>query len=131
MKTKVNRVINITETVQTEVYFPRYTRDLFFYYKHYSFNHCVTISIVHSFASVSVTHNNNGKNLFDEEITEDVFYHAMERVSELLMPQLLMPELQQKQKATDWTPAPEDQVNEWGEAIWQRSELQPKQEEKI
>ena len=93
MRTKVDRVINITETVQTEVDFPRYTRDLFFYYKHYSFNHCVSISIINSFASVSVTHNNNGKNLFDEEITEDVFYHAMERVSAMLMP-----ELQQKQE---------------------------------
>lgn len=88
MRTKVDRVINITETVQTEVDFPRYTRDLFFYYKHYSFNHCVSISIINSFASVIVTHNNNGKNLFDEEITEDVFNRVMERVSELLMPEL-------------------------------------------
>ena len=95
MRTKVDRVINITETVQTEVDFPKYTRDLFFYYKHYSFNNCVSISIINSFASVIVTHNNNGKNLFDEEITEDVFNRVMERVSELLMP-----ELQQKQGET-------------------------------
>ena len=95
MKTKVNRVFNTTETVQTEVDFPRYTRDLFFYYKHYSFDHCVAISIINSFASVIVTHNNNGNNLFDEEITEDVFYHVMERVSAMLMP-----ELQPKQEET-------------------------------
>ena len=88
MRTKVDRVINITETVQTEVEFPKYTKDLFLYYKHYSFNHCVSISIINSFASIIVTHNNNGKNLFDEEITEDVFYHAMERVSAMLMPEL-------------------------------------------
>ncbi len=88
MKTKVDRVINITETVQTEVEFPKYTRDLFFYYKHYSFNHCVSISIINSFASVIVTHNNNGKNLFDEEITEDVFNRVMERVSAMLISEL-------------------------------------------
>jgi len=88
MRTKVDRVINITETVQTEVDFPRYTRDLFFYYKHYSFNHCVTISIINSFASVSVTHNNNGKNLFDEEISEVEFNRVMAKASELLMPEL-------------------------------------------
>ena len=93
MKTKVDRVINITKTVETEVEFPKYTRDLFFCYKHYSEDHRVAISTINSFASVSVTHNNNGDNLFDEEITEDVFYHAMERVSKLLMP-----ELQQKQE---------------------------------
>jgi hypothetical protein len=88
MKTKVNRVINITETVQTEVEFPRYTTDDLFYYKHYSEEHCVAISVINTFASVSVTHNNNGKNLFDEEITEDVFYHAMDRVSAMLIPEL-------------------------------------------
>ena len=95
MRTKVDRVINITETVQTEVDFPRYTRDLFFYYKHYSFNHCVVISIVNSFASVSVTHNNNGQNLFDEEISEAEFNRVKAKASELLMP-----ELQQKQEGT-------------------------------
>ena len=88
MRTKVDRVINITETVQTEVDFPRYTKDLFFYYKHYSFNHCVSISIINSFASVIVTHNNNGKNLFDKEITEDVFNRVMERVSAMLISEL-------------------------------------------
>ena len=95
MRTKVNRVINITDTVETEVDFPKYTRGLFFYYKHYSFNHCVAISITDSFASASVTHNNNGKNLFDEEITEDMFYNAMQWVSARLMQ-----ELQQKQEET-------------------------------
>ena len=88
MRTKVDRVINITETVQTEVDFPRYTSGIFFYYKHYSFNHCVAISIINNFASVSVTHNNNGKNLFDEDITENVFYHAMGRVLVILTPEL-------------------------------------------
>ena len=88
MKTKVNRVINITETVQTEVEFPRYTSDDIFYYKHYSEDHRVAISTINSFASVSVTHNNNGDNLFDEEITEDVFNRVMERVSAMLMPEL-------------------------------------------
>lgn len=88
MKTKVNRTIEIIETVETEVEFPKYTSDLLFYYKHYSFNHCVSISIINSFASISVTNNNNGKNLFDEEITEDVFYHAMERVSAMLLSEL-------------------------------------------
>lgn len=95
MKTKVNRVINITETVETEVEFPRYTTDDLFYYKHYSEEHCVAISVINTFASVSVTHNNNGKNLFDKEITEDVFNRMMESVSELLMP-----ELQQKKEET-------------------------------
>ena len=88
MRTKVDRVINITETVQTEVDFPKYTMDLFFYYKHYSFNHCVSISIINSFASVIVTHSNNGKNLFDEEITEDVFKRVMKRVSAMLISEL-------------------------------------------
>ena len=88
MRTKVNRVISTTETIQTEVDFPRYTRDLFFYYKHYSFDRCVSISIINSFASVIVTHNNNGKNLFDEEITEDVFNRVMERVSAMLISEL-------------------------------------------
>ena len=96
MRTKVDRVIkHHRDGSDGGGIFRRYTRDLFFYYKHYSFNHCVAISIINSFASVSVTHNNNGKNLFDEEITEDVFYHAMERVSAMLMP-----ELQQKQEET-------------------------------
>ena len=127
MRTKVDRVINITETVQTEVEFPKYTRDSLSYYKHYSEGHCVVINTAgNTFASVFVTYNNNGRYLFDEEISEDEFNRVLAEASELLMP-----ELQQKQKATDWTPAPEDQVNEWGEAIWQRSELQPKQEEKI
>ncbi len=62
MRTKVDRVINITETVQTEVDFPKYTRGNFSYCKHYSFNHCVTIGIIDNFASVFVTHNNKGTN---------------------------------------------------------------------
>ena len=103
--------------METEVEFPKYTMDDFFYYKHYSFNHCVSISIINNFASVSVTHNNNGKNLFDEEITEDEFNRVLAEASELLMPELqpkqedhyrvmakaselLMPELQQKQEET-------------------------------
>lgn len=94
MKTKVNRVINITETVETEVEFPKYTMGEFLSYcKHYSEDHCVTISIINSFASVSVTHNNNGKNLFDEEISEAEFNRVMAKASEMLMP-----ELQQKQE---------------------------------
>lgn len=95
MKAKVNRTIEIVETVETEVEFPRYTTDDLFYYKHYSEEHCVAISVINTFASVSVTHNNNGKNLFDKEITEDVFNRMMESVSELLMP-----ELQQKKEET-------------------------------
>ena len=93
MKTKVDRVINITETVETEVEFPKYTRGNFSYCKHYSFNHCVTISIIDSFASVFVTHNNKGGKLFDKEISEDEFNRVMAKVSAILMP-----ELQQKQE---------------------------------
>ena len=88
MRTKVNRVINSTEIVETEVEFPKYTMDIISYYKHYSFDHCVAISIIDSFASVFVTHNNKGHNLFDEEITEDEFNRVMERVSAILMPEL-------------------------------------------
>lgn len=89
MKTKVNRVINITETVQTEVDFPKYTMDHLYYYKHYSEDHCVLISIAgNTFASVLVTHNNKGRNLFDSEIGEAEFNRVMERVSEMLMPEL-------------------------------------------
>ena len=89
MRTKVDRVINITETVQTEVDFPKYTMDGLSYCKHYSEDHCVAINTAgNTFASVFVTHNNKGRNLFDEEITEDVFNRVMERVSELLMPEL-------------------------------------------
>ena len=91
MKTviKVNRVINITETVQTEVEFPKYTRDNLSYYKHYSEGHCVAINTAgNTFASVFVTYNNKGRNLFDEEISEDEFNLVLEKASELLMPQL-------------------------------------------
>ena len=95
MKTKVNRVINITETVQTEVDFPKYTMDHISYCKHYSEDHCVAINIAgNTFASVSVMHNNKGRNLFDREISEAEFNRVMERVSAMLMP-----ELQQKQEA--------------------------------
>ena len=94
MKTKVDRVINITETVQTEVEFPKYTKDAFSYCKHYSEDHCVIINTAwNTFASMFVTHNNKGKNLFDEEISEAEFYRVMAEASELLMP-----ELQQKQE---------------------------------
>lgn len=95
MKTKVDRVINITETIQTEVDFPKYTRDDFFYYKHYSFNHCVSVSVLNRFATVQVDHNNNGAHLFDDEIISFDFYTMMSRAAGLLMP-----ELQQKQEET-------------------------------
>ena len=88
MRTKVNRVINITETVQTEVEFPKYTKDDVFYYKHYSEERRVSISIINRFALVSVTHNNKGRNLFDEEISEEEFNLVMAKVSEMLMPEL-------------------------------------------
>ena len=88
MKTKVNRTIEIIETVETEVEFPRYTTDDLFYYKHYSEEHCVAISVINTFASVSVTHNNNGKNLFDEEITESKFNEVMDRVLGMIIPEL-------------------------------------------
>ena len=95
MKTKVNRVITNTETVETEVEFPKYTRDDFFYYKYYSFDHCISVSVLDRFATVQVDYNNNGKNLFDEDITAFDFYLMMSRASELLMP-----ELQPKQEET-------------------------------
>ena len=88
MRTKVDRVINITETVQTEVDFPRYTADDFFYYKHYSEEHCVAISAINTFASISVTGNSKGQHLFDTEITESKFNEVMAKASELLMPEL-------------------------------------------
>jgi hypothetical protein len=89
MKTKVNRVINITETVQTEVEFPKYTRNDFSYCKHYSEDYCVMVNIIgNTFASVLVTHNNKGRNLFDKEITEHVFNQVMAKASEMLMPEL-------------------------------------------
>lgn len=89
MKTKVNRVINITETVQTEVEFPRYTRNDFSYCKHYSEDKCVTVNIIgDTFASVLVTHNNKGRNLFDKEISEAEFNRVMAEASEMLMPEL-------------------------------------------
>ena len=93
MKTKVDRVINITETVQTEVEFPKYTMDDFSYCKHYSEDHCVSINVAgNTFASVFVTHNNKGRNLFDEEISAFDFYLMMSRASELLMPELQLTE---------------------------------------
>lgn len=89
MKTKVNRVINITETVQTEVEFPKYTRNDFSYCKHYSEDHCVMVNVIgDTFASVLVTHNNKGRNLFDKEISEAEFNQVMEKASAMLMPEL-------------------------------------------
>lgn len=90
MKTKVDRVINITETIQTEVDFPKYTMDDFsMYCKHYSEDHCVSINVAgNTFASVFVTHNNKGRNLFDKEISEAEFNRAMAKASEMLMPEL-------------------------------------------
>ena len=98
MKTKVDRVINITETVQTEVDFPKYTMDDFSYCKHYSEDHCVVINIVgDTFASMFVTHNNKGRNLFNIEISEAEFIRMMAKASERLMP-----ELQQTQEEIVW-----------------------------
>ena len=94
MKTKVNRVINITETVETEVEFPKYTRNDFLYCKHYSEDHCVWVNISgNTFASVFVTHNNKGRNLFDKEISEAEFNRVMAKASKMIMP-----ELQQKEE---------------------------------
>ena len=91
MKTKVNRVINITETVETEVDFPKYTMDRFSfsYYKHYSEDHCVEINIVgETFVSVTVTYNNKGRNLFYKEISESEFNRVMLKASAILMQEL-------------------------------------------
>ena len=89
MKTKVDRVINSTKIVETEVEFPKYTIDIISYYKHYSFDHCVAINVAGDrFASMFVTHNNKGRNLFDEEISEAEFYRVMAEASEMLMPEL-------------------------------------------
>ena len=89
MKTKVNRVINITETVETEVEFPKYTMGEFLSYcKHYSEDHCVEINIVgETFVSVTVTYNNKGRNLFYKEISESEFNRVMAKASEMLMPE--------------------------------------------
>ena len=80
--------------METEVEFPKYTMDAFSWYKHYSEDHCVMVNIAgNTFASVSVLHNNNGRNLFGDEISEAEFNRVMAEASELLMP-----ELQQKQE---------------------------------
>lgn len=98
MRTKVDRVINITETVETEVNFPKYTMDDFSYCKHYSEEYCVAINIAgNTFASVFVTHNNKGRNLFDEEISEAEFNRVMAKASEMLMPEL-QPKPKQEEK---------------------------------
>ena len=89
MKTKVNRTIETVETVETEVEFPRYTMDDFSYCKHYSEDHCVSINVAgNTFASMFVTHNNKGRNLFDKEISEAEFNRVMEMVLVLLIPEL-------------------------------------------
>ena len=90
MKTKVNRTIETIETVETEVEFPKYTMDDFSsYYKYYSEDHCVMVTIIgNTFASVLVTHNNKGRNLFDKEISEAEFNRVMAKASEILMPEL-------------------------------------------
>jgi hypothetical protein len=96
MKTKVNRVINITETVQTEVEFPKYTMNDYSYCKHYSEDHCVTVNIIgDTFASMLVTHNNKGRNLFDKEISEEEFNRVMAKASEMLMPELQLKQEEQ------------------------------------
>lgn len=89
MKTKVNRTIEIIETVETEVEFPKYTKDDFSYCKHYSEDHCVSINVAgNTFASMFVTHNNKGRNLFDKEISEAEFNRVMEMVLVMLIPEL-------------------------------------------
>ena len=89
MKTKVNRTIEIIETVETEVVFPKYTMDDFSYFKHYSEDHCVIVNTAgNTFASVFVTHNNKGRNLFDKEISEAEFNRVMAKASEMLMSEL-------------------------------------------
>ena len=89
MKTKVNRTIVTIETVQTEVEFPKYTRNDFSYCKHYSEDKCVTVNVIgNTFASMFVTHNNKGRNLFDKEISEEEFNRVMEKASAILMPEL-------------------------------------------
>jgi len=93
MKTKVNRVINITETVETEVEFPKYTTDGIYYYKYYGEEYCVSISTIGTFATINVTGNSKGEHLFDTEITESKFNEVMAKVSKMIMP-----ELQQKQE---------------------------------
>ena len=85
MKTNVNRVINITETVQTEVDFPKYTRDDFFYYKHYSFNHCISVSLCSGYGSIHVDYNNKGEHLFDKEISEAEFNRVKAKALAMLM----------------------------------------------
>lgn len=97
MKTKVNRVINITDTVEMEVEFPKYTKgDFSSYCKHYSEDNCVTINIIgDTFASMFVTHNNKGRNLFDEEISEEEFNRVMAKASEMLMPELQLKQEEQ------------------------------------
>jgi len=88
MKTKVDRVINITETVQTEVDFPRYTMDDLFYYKYYSFDHCISVSVCGGYASIAVDYKNKGRYLFDKEIREDEFNRVMVEALAMLMPEL-------------------------------------------
>ena len=112
MRTKVDRVINITEIVETEVEFPKYTMDFLSYCKHYSEDHCVAINIIgDTFASVLVTHNNKGHNLFDEEISEVEFNLVKAKALAMLIPEL--------------GPTEEE------ETIWQRNERQQKQKETI
>ena len=88
MKTKVNRTIEIIETVETEVEFPKYTRDDFFYYKHYSFDHCISVSVCGGYASIAVDYKNKGRYLFDKEIREDEFNRVMVKALAMLMPEL-------------------------------------------
>ena len=94
MKTTVKRTIETVETVEMEVEFPKYTKeDDLFFYKHYSLDHSVCISVIGNVAGIRVTHSNKGRNLFDKEISEAEFNRVMAKASELLMP-----ELQQKQE---------------------------------
>jgi hypothetical protein len=96
MKTKVNRTIETIETVQTEVEFPKYTRNDFSYCKHYSEDHCVMVNVIgDTFASVLVTHNNKGRNLFDKEISEEEFNRVLAKASAMLMPELQLKQEEQ------------------------------------
>ena len=87
MKTKVNRTIETIETVETEVEFPKYTRDSISYFKHHSEDHCVLVSVSDNFSSMFVTHNNKGAHLFDQEISESEFNRVMKKAADMIMPE--------------------------------------------
>ena len=88
MKTKVNRIIETIETVETEVEFPRYTMDDIYYYKYYGEEYCVSISTIGTFATINVTGNSKGEHLFDTEITESKFNDVMDKVLAIIITEL-------------------------------------------